>query len=125
MRPLFVLIGVLCILGCSAPAPIPPEVLAKERARQSVDGLNARVIHAYQERQETMARLQNIQTRLRHPGLSSKERSNYQIDLDEANVQLSDASQQITELEEELRQEWAGYRAQYGSVPQVAGPSRR
>jgi hypothetical protein len=125
MRVLLILIGLISVGGCSAPAPLSPEILAKERARQSVDGLNARVIHAYQERQEAMARLQNIQTRLRHPGLSSKERSNYQIDLDEANVQLLNASQQVTELEEELRQEWAGYRAQYGGAPRVASPPRR
>lgn len=119
---------VLCLFlisACSSPAPIPPSVLAKEHARQTVDGLNARVIHAYQERQEAVVRLQNIQTKLRHPGLSSKERANYQIDFDEATIQLANASQQATELEEELRQEWAAYRAQYGSRPQLAGPSPR
>lgn len=123
MRLFLVFVCLLPLMACSAPPPIPASVLAKEHARQNVDGLNARVIHAYQERQEAVGRLQNIQTKLRHPGLSSKERANYQIDFDEATLQLANASQRATELEEELRQEWAAFRGRYGSSPQMASPS--
>lgn len=112
-------------LGCSAPPPVSPGTVAKERARQEVDRLNARVVLAYQKRQEAITRVQEIQTRLRHPGLSSKERANYQIDLDEASRQVTSISEHAAELEEELRQEWATYRTRYKMGPWLAGPLPR
>ncbi|WP_447983962.1 hypothetical protein [Nitrospira sp. Nam74] len=110
-------IMLLCLLlgmGCSTPPPLSPGMLAKARARQDVDRLNARVVLAYQKRQEALARVQDLQTRLRHPGLSPKERESYQVDLDEANRQMTSLSEHLSELEEELRQEWEVYRTLYG-----------
>jgi hypothetical protein len=112
-------------MGCSAPPSISPGTVAKERARQEVDRLNARVVLAYQKRQEALARVQDIQTRLRHPGLSPKDRANYQIDLDEATRQVASISEHVAELEEELRQEWAAYRTRYNMGPWLARPLRR
>jgi hypothetical protein len=123
------LIMLLCLLllsaGCGTPPPVSPSALAKERARQDVDRLNARVVRAYQKRQEALARVQNLQTQLRHPGLSPKERTSYQIDLDEANQQVMSASEHVAALEEELRLEWDIYRTLYGAGPRLAGPLRR
>lgn len=110
-------------LGCSAPSSISPGALAKERARQDVDRLNARVVRAYQQRQEALTRVQDLQTRLRHPGLSPKERASYQVDLDEANRQVTSISEHVTELEEELRQEWDVYRTLYGTGPEAGRPT--
>lgn len=112
-------------VGCSTPPPISPDTLAKERARQDVDRLNARVVLAYQKRQDAVARVQDLQSRLRHPGLSPKERASYQMDLDEAIQRVTSASEQVAELEEELRQEWDLYRTLYGTGPRLAGPLRR
>jgi hypothetical protein len=112
-------------LGCSTPPSVSPGTVAKERARQEVDRLNARVVLAYQKRQEALAQVQDIQTRLRHPGLSPKERANYQIDLDEANRRVTSIAEQVAELEEELRQEWAAYRTRYNMGPWLAGPLPR
>ena len=123
------LIMLLCFLllgvGCGTPPAVSPGALAKERARQDVDRLNARVVLAYQKRQEALARVQNLQTQLRHPGLSPKERASYQVDLDEANRQVMSASEHVTELEEELRLEWDIYRTLYGAGPRLAGPLHR
>jgi len=120
---------VLCFMclgaGCSTPSPVLPATLAKARARQDMDRLNARVVLAYQKRQEAMARVQELQTRLRHPGLSPKERANYQIDLDEATQQVKNFSEHVAALEEELHQEWAAYRAQYTVPSRLAGPLPR
>ncbi|MEP6887747.1 MAG: hypothetical protein ABI945_05435 [Nitrospirales bacterium] len=119
------LCSLLLGVGCSTPPPISPGTLAKERARQDVDRLNARIVLAYQKRQETLTRVQDLQTRLRHPGLSPKERAGYQVDLDEANRQVTDVSEHVAELEEELRQEWDVYRTLYGTRPRLAGPLHR
>ena len=120
------LLGSLLLgIGCSTPPPISPDTLAKERARQDLDRLNARVISAYQKRQEAAARIQDLQTRLRHPGLSPKERASYQIDLDDAIRHLANVSEQSAELEEELRQDWDLYRTMYGARPRLAGPAHR
>ena len=120
------LLGSLILgMGCSTPPPISPDALAKERARQDVDRLNARVVLAYQKRQDAVARVQDLQARLRHPGLSLKERASYQVDLDEAIRHVTSVSEQVTELEEELRQEWDLYRTLYGTGPRLAGPLRR
>ena len=121
-----ILFSVLLLgLGCHTPPPVSPDTLAKERARQSVDRLNARVIHAYQERLEAMAHVQRLQTRVHQPGLSPKERANIVIDLEEGARRVMTATEHVAELEEELRQEWDGYRAQYGVSSRVAGPFRR
>ena len=108
--------------GCSTPLPVSPGTLAKERARQEVDRLNARIVLAYQKRQNALTRVQELQTKLRHPGLSPKERANFQIDLDESTRQVTSVSEHIAELEEELRHEWAAYRTQYKTGPWLAGP---
>ena len=117
---------ILCFMfltaGCSTPDPVSPVVLAKARARQDIDRLNARVVRAYQKRQEALVRVQELQSRLRHPGLSPKERANYELDLDEATRQVKTVSEHVAELEEELNQEWAAYRAQYSSTRRLAGP---
>jgi hypothetical protein len=119
----------LCVMllgaGCSTPSPVSPAALAKARAREDIDRLNARVVLAYQKRQEAIARVQEFQTGLRHPGLSPKERANYQIDLEEAIRQVKTVSEHVAELEEELNQEWAAYRAQYGPARRLAGPLSR
>jgi hypothetical protein len=122
---LLILCSMLLGLGCSTPPSVSPGTVAKERARQEVDRLNARVVLAYQKRQEALAQVQDIQTRLRHPGLSPKERANYQIDLDEANRRVTSIAEQVAELEEELRQEWAAYRTRYNMGPWLAGPLPR
>lgn len=123
---LFILFSVFLLgMGCHTPPPVSPDTLAKERARQSVDRLNARVIHAYQERQEAMAHVQRLQTRLHQPGLSPKERANIVIDLEEGARRVMAATDHVVELEEGLRQEWDSYRARYGRPSQVAGPFRR
>lgn len=111
--------------GCSGAPAISPATLVKERARQDVNRLNARVIRAHQERQQAVALVQHLQTRLRHPGLSAKERTDSQADLEEANRQVADASEHLAELEEELSQEWVAYRAQYGEGDRLAGPMPR
>jgi hypothetical protein len=111
--------------GCQTPSPVSPATLAKARARQDMDRLNARAVLAYQKRQEAIARVQELQTRLRHPGLSPKERANYQIDLDEATQQVKTVSEHVAALEEELHQEWAAYRAQYSVTSRLAGPLSR
>jgi hypothetical protein len=122
---IMLLCSLLLGVGCSTPPPISPGTLAQERARQDVDRLNARVVLAYQKRQEALARVQDIQTRLRHPGLSPKERASYEMDLDEANRQVTSVSEHVADLEEELRQEWDVYRTLYGNGPRLAGPLRR
>jgi hypothetical protein len=119
---LLLLCSLLLGAGCSTPPPVSPGTLAKERARQEVDRLNARIVLAYQKRQEALTRVHELQTKLRHPGLSPKERANYQIDLDEATQQVTSVSERVTELEEELRHEWAAYRTQYKTGPWLAGP---
>lgn len=119
----------LCVIllgaGCSTPPPVSPAALAKARAREDLDRLNARVVLAYQKRQEAIARVQELQTTLRHPGLSPKERANYQIDLEEATRQVKTVSEHVAELEEELNQEWTAYRAQYNPTRRLAGPLSR
>jgi hypothetical protein len=122
---IMLLCSLLLGMGCSTPPPISPGTVAKERARQDVDRLNARVVLAYQKRQEVLARVQDLQTRLRHPGLSPKDRVSYQLDLDEANRQVTSVSEHVAELEQELRQEWDVYRTLYGMGPRLAGPLRR
>ena len=122
---ILLLCSLLLGVGCSTSPPLSPGALAKERARQDVDRLNARVVLAYQKRQEALARVQDLQTRLRHPGLSPKERAGYQVDLDEANRQVTSMSEHVAELEEELRQEWDVYRTLYGTGPRLAGPLPR
>jgi len=119
---LFILCCMLLGVGCSTPPSVSPGTVAKERARQEVDRLNARVVVVYQKRQEALARVHEIQTRLRHPGLSPKERANYLVDLDEVNRQVTNFSDHAAELEEELRQEWATYRTRYNMGPWLAGP---
>jgi hypothetical protein len=47
------------------------------------------------------------------------------MDLDEAIQRVTSASEQVAELEEELRQEWDLYRTLYGTGPRLAGPLRR
>jgi hypothetical protein len=122
---IILLCTLLLTMGCAAPPPISPETLAKERARQSVDRLNARVVHAYQERQEALARVQRLQERLHHPGLSSKDSANVLIDIEDATRGVMDTTEHVAALEEELRREWTAYRAHYGDAPPPAGPSRR
>jgi hypothetical protein len=125
LSSLIVLSAVLLGAGCSTPAPISPGALAKERSRQDVDRLNARVVLAYQQRQEALTRVQDLQARLRHPGVSAKERASYQLDLDEANRHVTTVSKHVAELEEELRLEWEIYRTLYGTGAQLATPLRR
>lgn len=122
---IILLFALLLGLGCSTPAPISPGTLAQARLRQDVDRLNARVVLAYQKREEALMRVQDLQARLRHPGLSPKERASYQADLDEEKRRATSVSEHVAELEEELRQEWDVYRTLYGAGPRLAAPSRR
>jgi hypothetical protein len=122
---MILLLALLLGLGCSTPAPISPGTLAQARLRQDVDRLNARVVLAYQKREQALMRVQELQARLRHPGLSPKERANYQADLDEAKRHVTSVLEHVAELEEELRQEWDVYRTLYGKSPRLAAPLRR
>jgi hypothetical protein len=112
-------------LGCTTPAPISPGTLAKARSRQDVDRLNARIVLAYQKRDDGLMRVQALQGRLRHPGLSPKERVSYQADLDEAKKDVTSMLEHVAQLEEELRQEWDIHRTLYGAAPRLAGPLPR
>jgi hypothetical protein len=122
---IILLSALLLGLGCSTPVPISPGTLAQARLRQDVDRLNARVVLAYQKRDAGLMRVQDLQDRLRHPGLSPKERASYQADLDEAKQDLTSMFQHVAQLEEELRQEWDIYRTLYGAAPRLAGPLPR
>lgn len=122
---LILLSTLLLGLGCSIPDPISPGTMAKARSRQDVDRLNARVVLAYQKRDAGLMRVQDLQGRLRHPGLSPKERASYQADLDEAKKEVTSMFEHIAQLEEELRREWDIYRTLYGAAPRLVKPLPR
>src|SRR5579884_3760568 len=85
MSPAAILHGLLLVVllvACTSPPPIIGNP-AQEAAKRDLNLLNARVIHAYQEREEARKRVEFFKRQLAQRGLSAKERAGIQVDLEE------------------------------------------
>lgn len=128
MRLISALIGpcviMLLVTSCASPPPVVGNP-AQEAARRDLNVLNARVIHAYQEREEARKRVESVKGKLARRGGSSKEQAGYQADLEEAQALLQASSARVAELEAELEEERLRYQAIYGSGSRAAGVDGR
>jgi len=123
MSPAAILHGLLLVVllvACTSPPPIIGNP-AQEAAKRDLNLLNARVIHAYQEREEARKRVEFFKRQLAQRGLSAKERAGIQVDLEEAQARLQASTDHVAELEAALAEEHRRYRAAYGDGPRAAG----